>query len=1250
MGACPFTLAERTRYIHAFAGGGAPPTGVGDGGLATDAVLSDPERVLAAPDGSVYIAEHGGERIRRVTTDGLIRTVAGTGTQGCSTDTGPGPATTANLWWPEGIAARPDGSIYVAEEWCGNGTIRRIAPPDFGATMSGNQYGVPSQDGSEMYVFSGDTGRQVATYDAITNKPIYAFDYGTYSFQGASTLLPTAIHDLRGATNGTGRTLTIQRDSSGQVTGFQAAGSQTTGATVTGDFLTNLARPLVYGQGSNYAMTYDLSGTGLLKTFTDPNSNPHSFEYDTASGKLTQDHDPNTGAPSWFKKLSRTELTSGNGHEVQLTSSSSSNLVTKYRVESQTDGSKTWQMTTPDNRVVLSTTSPDGSTTTKYPDGTTVVVTNTPDPRFGMNSPVPTTTLALPSGRQLIVKDARTITGYSATDPLNFTTLQQTDVVKKDGSDPGLTYTTTVTRNTSPQTVAFQTPEGRKFKATLDSYGRVATIGLDQTSPVVQPVSFSYDSFGRVTRVLPFIRELTVNWGSNGFPSSLWSGTADNPQMLTVGTTYDDRGQLANVTRTDGDVISFGYDANGNLKNLLPPPNDGFALHTFTPTGVDLLSTYDAPDVTSTVANNGQTHYYWDTDRRLTQVTWTNGTGVKLMYFPQNTAEAGKLSQLQDLNGSPLATYSYVPDSNPPNPGNGRVSTISTSANVTTSFGWDGPALTSLATTWPSALSKTAGWQLGDYLRVTSETATGGNAAGYAYDNDGLITHASVRTTPLNTHDLSIARDPQTGWVSTSVLKNITQTVVRDPFYGQVTSIATVYNATTPSSAIHATNLTYDTIGRIYTKSSTEYGLPITNATYTYDTAGRLQSDGTTSWGYDSRGNRTQRNGVTIASYDLQDRLKTYNGATFTNDANGNRTGRTQSGATTTYTYDAFNNLKSVSVPSLYFTVFYDIDGLGRRVGRHRTGLASSDRYYLYGEGNRILAEYDGSGNILSRFVYATHAHVPDYMIQGLTVYRFVTDELGSVRLIVNDSAASASASVVKRIDYDAWGNITYESGSIVQPFGFAGGIQDRDTGLVHFGARDYDPATGRWVQKDPIRFAGGDTNLYAYAGNDPVNRVDPDGRFVHILIGAGAGALFGGGMAWATGGDVWAGVVSGAVGGGVAVALGGVGGGALGAAAMTGVYDAMTCGRVQGDRLIVSGLLGGGLGWGGARLLPSTSGSELGTFVSAFGGNAVSDALFNLAQSAGVVSPATPGRSDDSAGAPEDDLPLFNPNEVVIP
>jgi RHS repeat-associated protein len=74
-------------------------------------------------------------------------------------------------------------------------------------------------------------------------------------------------------------------------------------------------------------------------------------------------------------------------------------------------------------------------------------------------------------------------------------------------------------------------------------------------------------------------------------------------------------------------------------------------------------------------------------------------------------------------------------------------------------------------------------------------------------------------------------------------------------------------------------------------------------------------------------------------------------------------------------------------------------------------------------------------------------------------------------------------------------------------PFGFAGGLYDAETRLVRFGARDYEPTTGRWTAKDPIAFGGGQENLLAYVDNEPVNRKDPTG--LHPAVAAGAtGAL----------------------------------------------------------------------------------------------------------------------------------------------
>jgi len=58
-------------------------------------------------------------------------------------------------------------------------------------------------------------------------------------------------------------------------------------------------------------------------------------------------------------------------------------------------------------------------------------------------------------------------------------------------------------------------------------------------------------------------------------------------------------------------------------------------------------------------------------------------------------------------------------------------------------------------------------------------------------------------------------------------------------------------------------------------------------------------------------------------------------------------------------------------------------------------------------------------------------------------------------------------------------------------PLGFASGLHDRDTGLVHFGFREYDPAIGRFIQPDPIGLEGGDVDVYGYCHDDPVNFLD---------------------------------------------------------------------------------------------------------------------------------------------------------------
>jgi RHS repeat-associated protein len=77
---------------------------------------------------------------------------------------------------------------------------------------------------------------------------------------------------------------------------------------------------------------------------------------------------------------------------------------------------------------------------------------------------------------------------------------------------------------------------------------------------------------------------------------------------------------------------------------------------------------------------------------------------------------------------------------------------------------------------------------------------------------------------------------------------------------------------------------------------------------------------------------------------------------------------------------------------------------------------------------------------------------------------------------------------------HDTWGNVTLDTAPGFQPFGFAGGIWDADTGLVRFGARDYDSVMGRWTAKDRRPSWRAEPNLYVYTKGDPTNWIDPTG------------------------------------------------------------------------------------------------------------------------------------------------------------
>ncbi len=239
---------------------------------------------------------------------------------------------------------------------------------------------------------------------------------------------------------------------------------------------------------------------------------------------------------------------------------------------------------------------------------------------------------------------------------------------------------------------------------------------------------------------------------------------------------------------------------------------------------------------------------------------------------------------------------------------------------------------------------------------------------------------------------------------------------------------------------------------------------------------------------YDKNSNRISAtiNGITTqATYDQEDAIDTYGDNTYTYDTDGQLNQKLTSEGITTYSYNSKGTLTKVVTPTN--TIEYILNPLEQRVAKKVDGQITEK--YLWADLTTLLAVYDANDTLTQRYNY-THNRMPTSMTQNNQTYYLHYDQVGTLRLITD-----INQNIIKEITYDTFGNILQDTNPNFQvPFGFAGGLHDTDTNLVHFGYREYDPQTGKWTTKDPIDFNGGDSNLYGYVLGDPVNLVDPEG------------------------------------------------------------------------------------------------------------------------------------------------------------
>lgn len=1153
--------------VRSFAGGGAPPDGVGDGGPATEARLDDPLGIAIGPDGSVYVSEHFAHRVRRITPDGVITTVAG-GRIGYGGDGG--AATQAELYFPKDIEVDRDGNLYIVA----GGPVRKVSPDGIISTVFGgggqyldNRDRVPATDliTSAQSVAMGPDGRlyigaaegyltyvlrldndgtvtrvmsgtanpvdlafspegdlhvadgshfQVRRLDAdgavrvvagdgqarrldsplapegspATKVPLstpqgiaFAPDGSLYvtdgyrvvrvgdSFPGfdAADLaivsedgselfrfdatgrhlvtfdaitgaeLASFGYDAAGrliaVTDRDGDVTVVERDDAGRPQALMAPDGQRTGLSVSpGGYLGEIILP----DGERHAMGYDPDG--LLLALEDRRGAQSSFEY-FPDGRLRRDIDRVGGG--W------TLARSGDAEDYTVTMTTGEGRTSSFRVESLGGRDRRHTSIAPDGTTVRRLLGADGEETTTSADGTVVTRTLAPDPRFGMQAPVTASTIiTTPGGHRAVASRARDVDLADPTDLLSLLSL---------------TETTTVNGRTSTSTYA----AAERAWTDTSAAGRVSRVRIDARGrPVLSEVlglaasAFGYDARGRLAVLTEGsatdARTTTFRYDANGYLASV-----TDPAGRTVSFRYDAVGRVTTQVLPDGREIAYAYDANGNLTSLTPP---GRPAHGFDYTPEDLEQRYAPPAVPG--VDQPATGYQYNLDDQLTRITRPDGKGVDLAYDPATA----RLMSMTIPRGQYLYGYSPV---------SGRLTSVTAPDGGTLAYSYDGFLPTS--TTWGGTLAGTVARRYDDDFRIAARSVDGAHEVTFDYDADGLLTGAGP---------LALTRDPQRGGLVTATDLAGVSTARTYNAFGELAS----YAASAGGTPVYSTTYERDRLGRITRKVETVEGVT-TTVDYGYDAAGRLTTvtrDGlATRYTYDPNGNRIHVDGMPVGTYDDQDRLLTYEQYAYTYTANGELLTRTDTvtGQVIGYGYDVLGNLLQVDLPDGR-VIEYVIDGQNRRIGKKVDGVLVQG--WLYKDQLEPIAELDGAGNVVARYVYADKSNVPAYMVKAGVTYRIVSDHLGSPRLVID----TATGAVVQRMDYDAWGHVTKDTNPGFQPFGFAGGLYDRDTGLVRFGARDYDPQTGRWTARDPAGVDLSRGNLYSYVDNDPMNALDLDG------------------------------------------------------------------------------------------------------------------------------------------------------------
>lgn len=430
----------------------------GDGGHVLEAKFLSPRSVTPDTNGVLYLCDTGNERIRVITTDGIVNTIAGTGIHGFSGDGE--PALQAKLDEPIFIAIGQKG-IYIADNY--NQRIRYLFN-SLSEFVSSNEIAVPAADGSEIFVFD-PRGKHLRTLDAFTMKANWTFNYDPSGW-------------LASVVDCYGNSTLIDRDAQGNPIDIVAPGGQKTQITTNEwGYLSSIKLP------GNRLYQFISDKGGLIRQTTDPRGGVHKYEY-SEQGLLIGDENPE--GKRWKIKTT----TTSNGYVAAYTSPM--DRITTYIVERQGNGDVIMRNISPGRAENIIEAKKEGIQKTTSSSGMIAELETTGDPRFGIAAEIPKTfKITTPGGLQAVYGFNREIVQSNSEDYSTFSSLKDTITFNGQNFIYNLDKTTRKLTRTSAG--------GRATVIDFDQFGRLTKVKLPN---LTKTINYTYDDKRRMIGIL----------------------------------------------------------------------------------------------------------------------------------------------------------------------------------------------------------------------------------------------------------------------------------------------------------------------------------------------------------------------------------------------------------------------------------------------------------------------------------------------------------------------------------------------------------------------------------------------------------------------------------------------------------------------------------------------------------------------------------------------------------------------------